>query len=106
MLAKKRAAARGKNLRRRRRRAEHAAETIHRAAFQIHASEKRRGDALLAFAQKDMRLFRPSDVARKQNHPRRLNLRKQGSEPRRHLGSIEADDEELADIYLQSSACH
>ncbi len=92
MLAKERAAARGKSLRRSGRRAEHVAETIHRAAFKVHASEKRRGHALLAFPQKSVRLLSSRDVAGKQNHPRRLNLREQGSEPRRHLGAVEADD--------------
>ncbi len=101
MLAKKRAAARGKNLCRRRRRTDHVAETVHRAAFKVHASEKRRGHALLAFAQKSMRLLSSGDVAGKQNHARRLNLREQGSEARRHLGPVEADDEELADFQIR-----
>ncbi len=98
MLAKERPAARGKNLRRRRRRAKHTAKPVHGAAFLVHASEKRRGHALLAFAQKSVRLLRPGDVAGKQNHSRRLNLRKQGSEARRHSGPIKADDEKLADV--------
>ena len=104
MLAKKRAAARGKNLGRRRRPTDHVAETIHRAAFKIDASEKRRGNALLAFAQKSVRLRGPGDVAGKQNHARRLNLREQGSEARRHLGPVEADDEELADLLGKPSS--
>ena len=100
MLAKERPAARGKNLCRRRRRTEHVAETVHRAAFKVHASEKRRRHALLAFAQKSVRLLSSGDVAGKQDHARRLNLREQGSEARRHLGPVEADDEELADVHV------
>ena len=92
MLAKERAAARGKNLCRRRRWTDHVAESVYGAAFKVYASEKRRGHALLAFAQKSMRLLSSGDVAGKQNHPRRLNLGGQGSEPRGHLGPVEADD--------------
>src|SRR5450759_2343048 len=51
MLAEERPAARGKNLCRRRRRTKHVAETVHGAAFEVDASEKRRGHALLALAQ-------------------------------------------------------
>jgi hypothetical protein len=50
----------------RRRRADHVAETVHRAAFEVDAGEKRSGHALLAFAQKSMRLLGSSDVAGKQ----------------------------------------
>src|SRR5208337_1755252 len=98
MLAKERPAARGKDFSRRRRRPDHIAETVYRAALKVDAGEKRRGHALLAFAQKSMRLLSPGDVAGEQNHAGRLNLREQGSEVRRHLGPVEADDEELADI--------
>jgi hypothetical protein len=45
-----------------------------------------------------MRLLRACDVARKQDHSRRLDARKQGSETWRHLGAVEADDQELSDI--------
>src|SRR5208282_2391565 len=92
MLAKERAAARGKNLGRRRRPTDHVAETIHRAAFKIDATEKRRGNALLAFPQERVRLLSAGDVAGKQNHACWLDLREQGSEARRHLGPVEADD--------------
>ena len=97
MLAKERAAARAKNLRRRRRRTDHIAEAVHGTAFKVHAREKRRGHALLAVAQKSVRLLSSGDVAGKQNHARRLNLREQGSEARGHRGPVEADDEELAE---------
>src|SRR3982074_1036790 len=98
MLAKKRAAARGKNLRRRRRRTKNVAETVYGAAFKVHASEKRRRNALLALAEKGVRLLGAGDVADKQNHSRWLNLGEQGSDARRHLSSVETDDEELADL--------
>ena len=102
MLAIEGAAARGKNLCRRRCPTDHVAETIHRAAFKIDASEKRRGNALLALTQKSVRLRGSGNVAGKQDHARRLNLRKQGNEVRRHLGPVEADDEEPADIHVSS----
>src|SRR5260370_32214683 len=92
MLAKERSTARSKNLCRRRRRTEHFAETIHGTAFKVHASEKRRRYALLAFVQESVRLLGSGDIAGKQNHTRRPNLREQGGEPRRHLGPVEADD--------------
>src|SRR5713101_4459202 len=41
-----------------------------------------------------MRLLGVGNVAGKQNHARRLNAAEQGSEPWRHLRTIEADDEE------------
>jgi len=92
MLAIERPAARGKNLCRRRRRTNHVAESVHRATFQVHASEKRRRHALLAFAQKSVCLIGSGDVAGKKNHARRLNLREQGREARRHLGPVKAGD--------------
>src|ERR1019366_5192527 len=73
MLAEERPAARGKNLCRRRRRTKHVAETVHGAAFEVDASEKRRGHALLAFAQKSVGLLSSGDVASEQNHARRLD---------------------------------
>src|SRR6267378_2322101 len=98
MLAKERTVARRKNFCRRRRRTHRVAETVHGAAFEVHTSEKRRGHTFLAFAQQSMRLLSSGDIAGKQNHPRRLNLREQGSETWRHLGPVEADNEELADL--------
>ncbi len=92
MLAKERPAARGKNLCRRRRRTDHVAEAVHGATFKVHAGEKRRANVLLAFAQKSVRLLGSSDVAGKENHARRLNLREQGREARRHRVPVEADD--------------
>ncbi len=64
----------------RRRRPEHVAEAVHLAAFQVHASEERSGNTLLAFAQQSMGLLGASDVAGEKNHPGRLDLREQGSE--------------------------
>src|ERR1700687_1124345 len=46
-----------------------------------------------------MGLLSSGDIAGKQNHACGLNLREQGSEAWRHLGPVEADDEELADIH-------
>src|SRR6266852_8828454 len=45
-----------------------------------------------------MRLRSSRDVTGKEDHARWLNLREQGSEAWRHLGPVEADDEELADF--------
>ena len=57
--------------------------------------------ALLTVPQKRMRLLSPGDITGKQNHARRLNPSEQGSEARRHLGPVEADDEQLADVQCQ-----
>ncbi len=92
MLAKERAAARGKDFRRRRCCPQRFPKTIDCTSLEIDASKQRSRNLLLAFPQKRMCLLGTLDIARKQNHPRRLNLPKQGSQPRRHLGSIEADD--------------
>ena len=77
---------------------EHVAETVHGAAFEVDAGEERRRDVFLAVAQESMRLLGAGDVAGKQDHARGLDAREQGSETRRHLGAVEADDEELADV--------
>ena len=97
MLAKERPAAASKYFSRRGRRSDHIAETVYRATFEIDAGEKRRGNALLTFAQQSVRLLGSGDVAGKQDHSPRLDLREQGSKPRRHLDPVEADDQELAD---------
>src|ERR1700674_2367431 len=97
MLAKERTPACSKNLCWRRRRTKHVAKTVHGAAFKVHACEERRGHALLAFAQKSIRLLSSGDVAGKEDHTCRLNLREQRSEAWGHLGAVEADDEDLAD---------
>src|SRR5580700_2266891 len=97
VLAKESPTARSKNLCRRRGRTEHVAETVHGAAFEVDASEERRGNVLLAFAQKSARLLSSGDVASKQDHARWLNVLEKGSEAPGHLGTVEADDEELAD---------
>jgi len=78
--------------------AEHVAEAVYLAAFEINAGEERRLDAFLAFAQQAVRLTGGSDVAGKQDHAGRLDFCEQGSEARGHLGRVEADDEELADL--------
>src|SRR5208282_2185841 len=106
MLAKKRSASGGKNFCRRRRRTEHVAEAVDGAAFQVDACEKRRGYALLAFAQKSVRLIGCDDVAGEEDHARGLNFLEQGSEAWRCLGPVEADDQELADIWAVRRAFH
>src|ERR1700675_2142335 len=80
VLAKERTAARSKNLGWRRRPAKDLAKTVDRATFQIHASEKGRGNGLLTFAKKSMRLLRPGDIAGKKDYARRMNFGKQGRE--------------------------
>ncbi len=92
MLAKEAAAAGGKNFCRGRSGADGAAETVYRAAFDVDAGEKRRGYVLLAFAEERVRLLGGLDVAGKEDHACWLNLREQGSQVRRNLSSVEADD--------------
>ena len=92
MLAKELPITRGENISRRRRRPKHISKAIHLPAFKVNASKERRRNAFLAFAQQSERLLSPSDIACEENHARGLNFREQGSEPRRHLGAVEADD--------------
>src|SRR5580692_8308936 len=51
-----------------------------------------------------MRLRGAGDVASKQDRSGWLNLREQGSEARRHLGCIEADDEKLANLFMNTTS--
>src|SRR5271154_3359222 len=97
MRAKKFAVSGREHLRRRRRRSEHIAKPIDTSAFQIDAREQRRGNTLSAIAQQPPSLLRALYIAREQNNPRRLQSRKQGTEPRRHLRAVEANDQELPD---------
>ena len=97
MLAEKFAIAGCEYIRRRRRRAQHIAESIDAAAFKIDAGKQRGRDALLAIAQQTPGLAGILDVAGEQNHSRRLNTLQQGIEARRHLRAIEAEDQKLAD---------
>jgi hypothetical protein len=50
-----------------------------------------------------VRLLSSGDIAGKQNHACRLNLPEQGSEAWGHLGPVEADDEELADLRMSTA---
>src|SRR5260370_2867 len=64
MPAKERSTARGNNLCRRRRRPEYVAETVNGAAFKVHAGEKQRGHALLAFAEERVHLLTDQPASR------------------------------------------
>ena len=93
MLAKQVAIAGRENVRRGRRRPDHIAQPIDFSAFQIDARKKRSRNVCLAIAQQLVGLLGADDIAREQNHARRLNALEQGSEPRGHLRAIEPDDE-------------
>ncbi len=86
---------RGKDIRRRRRRPEHVAKAIDSSALKIDAGKQRHRDALLTLTQQPPSLLRALDIAREENDSRRLQPPKQGSEPRRHLGAVEANNQKL-----------
>src|SRR5579863_6883167 len=92
VLAKKFAIAGGKNIRSRGRRTQHIAKAVYAAALQINARKQPGRNAILAVAQQPRRLFDGLYVSRKQDHARRLQPREQGTEPRRHLRAVEAED--------------
>ena len=80
-------------LRCRRRRSQRIAKAIDGSPFPINACEQRRGNTLLTFAQQTPCLFRTPDVPREENYSLRLQPRQQGSDPRRYLRAVEADDQ-------------
>ena len=82
---------------------ERFAEAVDASAFEIDAGKERSRHALLAIAQKAPCLLGSPNVAREQNHSRGLQPLEQGTEARRHLSAVEADDQELADMIL---GCH
>ena len=98
VLAKEPGIAGGKNIRRRRRRSSDVAKAIDLATFHIDARKQRRRNACLAFFEQFVSLLATDDIARKENHTRRLQSCEQGTESRRHLGAVEADNEELANL--------
>ena len=84
---------------------EHVAKAIYDSAFEIDAGEQRRRNAFLAIAQQTPGLLGSLYVAREQDHSCRLQSLEQGTEARRHLCAVEADDQELADCRELSCAC-
>ena len=97
VLAEEFAIAGGEYIRRRGRWPEHVAKSVYAAAFEVDAGEQRRGNAFLAIAQEAPGLLGALDVACEQDHSCWLQTREQGTEARRHLCAVEADDQELAD---------
>src|SRR5258708_38990375 len=81
-----------------RRWAERVAKAVNAPAFEIDAGEQRCGNALLAVAQQSPGLVCGLYVAREQDPARRLQSLEQGSEARRHLCAVKADDQKLADL--------
>jgi hypothetical protein len=81
-----------------RRSAEHFAEAIDGAAFEVYTGKEGSCYALLTLAQKGVSLEGVVDVASEEDHARGLNCCEQGSEARRHLGAGETDDQDLADV--------
>jgi hypothetical protein len=100
VLAKELAISSGKDFGSGRRGAEDIAEAVDASTFEIDAGKERRGEAVLASAQEMVSLAGMFDVAGKKNYAGGLDAREQGSEARRHLGAVEADDQELADLCL------
>src|SRR5271166_3011554 len=98
MLEEELAVAGGEDIGRGRCGTEHVAEAVDESAFEIDTGEKRCRNALLALAQQTPCLLGGLDVAREEDYARRLQPFEQGSEARRHLGAVEADDEKLADF--------
>jgi hypothetical protein len=74
------------------------AKAIHSAALHVNAGEQAGRDAGLALLEQPVRLLSACDIACEKNYARRLQPREQGTEPRRHLGAIEAHDQQLADL--------
>jgi len=102
MLAVEFTASGGKYFRWGRRGTENLAETVDRSTFEVNAGEQRRRNVFLASAKQAMRLIGAGDVAGKENYACRLDAFEQGSEARRHLSAVEADDQELADVCCDS----
>jgi hypothetical protein len=74
------------------------AETINPAAFHINASQEGGGDAAAAIFQESVGLLPGGDVASKQDYTGRLHQAQQGTQRRRNLGTVESNDEKLADL--------
>src|SRR5882724_9053754 len=105
VLTEERAVAGGKDLCRRWCGPEHVAETVYGSAFEVYTSEEVCRDVFLAVAQEATRLLGTCDVARKQDHAGWLDACEQRSETRIHLGAVEADDQELADLFAETVSC-
>ena len=99
MLAEKFAIGSGEHLRCRRGWTQHLAKAVHVSAFEIDAGKQWRRNAFLTIAEQAPGLPGTLYIASEQNHPRRLQTREQGTEPRRHFRAVEADDQKLADSY-------
>src|SRR5258708_25895702 len=98
MLAEEPTIFRGETVCRGRSWAERVAKAGKGRALEIDAGEQRCGNALLAVAQQSPGLVCGLYVAREQDHARRLQSLEQGSEARRHLCAVKADDQKLADL--------
>ena len=74
------------------------AKAIYPATFHVHRREQMSRSPCPAFLEQPVGLFAMNDIAREKYHTRRFEPREQGTEPRRHLGAVEAHDEQLADL--------
>jgi len=68
------------------------------AALKVNTAEERGGDLRLTVFQQAIGLFGADYVAGEQDYSGGLDALQQGGERLRHLGSVETDDEELAEI--------
>jgi hypothetical protein len=76
-------------------RPERITKAIHGSTFEIDASEKGSGYALLAFPEQAPGLLRSLNVAREQHNAGRLEAPEQGSNSGIDFDAIESDDEQL-----------
>jgi hypothetical protein len=89
---------RSKDVRSRRSRTEEVPKPVDVAAFKVDTGKQRRQKAFLAIIQERPRLRCAFYVSCKQYHSCRLQPSKEGTDARRHLRPVEADNEKLADL--------
>jgi hypothetical protein len=68
---------------------------IYEAAFHVYAKKWRNFDQSLASLQKFISLLGADDISREQDDTCRLHAGKQGTELRRDLGAVKANDKRL-----------
>jgi hypothetical protein len=95
MPAKELAIARSKDCRWRRGGSDRFLKSIHKAPFHVDAKKWRNFDQSLASLQKFISLLGADDISREQDDTCRLHASKQGTDLRRDLGSVKANDERL-----------
>src|SRR5690242_2109155 len=98
MFAKELSIAGGKHFSRGRSRRDGVLQTIHAAAFHVHALKHDLRDAALAVFEQIIGLCCAGNVARKKNSAGGLKPSEQIAKLRSHLGSVESDDQYLPDL--------